>query len=144
MDNWTGSLAHIGAMVSANPESGAYQKCGSMDSDIVTYVNRYEIDDDNKVKRVRRAQKATRTPRPLPIPFPISPWGRPKFEADVEADVIDGPLPLVHAEKEKSAEAELGIELATIPVPTLSFVVAPPKDVVKPQAVRIYPNVDRI
>jgi hypothetical protein len=83
MDNWTGSLAHIGAMVSANPESGAYQKCGSVDSDIVTYFNRYEIDEDNKVKTVRRAQKATRTPCPLPIPFPISPWGRPKFEADV-------------------------------------------------------------
>jgi hypothetical protein len=80
----------------------------------------------------------------LPIPFPISPWGRPKFEADVEEDVIDGPLPSVHIEREKSAEAEMGIELATITVPTLSFVAAPPKDVVKPQAVRIYPNMDRI
>jgi hypothetical protein len=40
IDNWTGSLAHIGAMMSANPESSAYQKCGSVDSDIVTYVNR--------------------------------------------------------------------------------------------------------
>jgi hypothetical protein len=50
----------------------------------------------------------------------------------------------VHVEKEKSAEAKMGIELATIPVPTLSFVAAPPKDVVKPQAVKIYPNVDRI
>jgi hypothetical protein len=40
MANWTGSLAHIGAMISANTESGAYQRCGSVDSDIVTYVNR--------------------------------------------------------------------------------------------------------
>jgi hypothetical protein len=144
MDNWTGSLAHIGAMMSANQESGAYQKCGSVDSDIVTYVNCYEIDDNNKVKTVRRAQKATHTPRPLPIPFPISHWGRPKFEADVKADVMDTLLPSVHVEREKSAEAEMGIELATITVPTLSFVSAPPKDVVKPQAVRIYPNVDRI
>jgi hypothetical protein len=55
MDNWTGSLAHNGAIVSANPESGAYQECGSVDSDIVTYVNRYEIDDNNKVKTVRKA-----------------------------------------------------------------------------------------
>jgi hypothetical protein len=140
MDDWTGSLAHIGAMVSTNPESGAYQKCGSVDSDSVTYVNRYEIDDDNKVKTVRRAQKATRTPRPLPIPFPGSPWGRPTFEADV----IDGPMPSVHVEKEKNAEAEMGIELATIPVPTLQFVAAPPKDVVKPQVVRIYPDVGMI
>jgi hypothetical protein len=73
MDNWMGSLAHIDAMVSANPESGAYQKCGSVDSDIVTYVNCYEIDDDNKVKTVRRAQRATRTPRPLPIPSTLHP-----------------------------------------------------------------------
>jgi hypothetical protein len=138
MDNWTESLAHISAMMSANRESGAYQKCGSVDSDIVTYVNRYEIEDDNKVKTVRRAQKAMRTPRPLP--FPSSPWGRPTFEADV----IDGPLPSVHAEKEKGAEAEMGIELATIPVPTLQFVAAPPKDAVKPQCVRIYPDVERI
>jgi hypothetical protein len=140
MDNLTGSLAHIGAMVSAHPESGTYQKCSSVDSDIVTYVNRYEIDDDNKVKTVRRAQKATRTPRPLLIPFPGSPWGRPTFQADV----IDRPLPSVHAEKEKNTEAEMGIELATIPVPTLQFVAAPLKDVVKPQAVRIYPDVERI
>jgi hypothetical protein len=55
IENWTGSMAHIGAMMSANPEYVAYQKCGSVDSDIVTYVNRYEIDDDNKVKTVRRA-----------------------------------------------------------------------------------------
>jgi hypothetical protein len=97
-----------------------------------------EIDNDNKVKMVRRAQKATRTPRPLP--FTGSPWGRPTFEADV----IDGPLPSVHTEKEKGAEAEMGIELATIPLPTLQFVAAPPKDVVKPQAVRIYADVERI
>jgi hypothetical protein len=136
MDNCTGSLAHIGAMMSANPESGAYQKCGSVDSDIVTYVKVYEIDEDNKVKTVRRAQKVTRTARPLP--FPSSPWARPKFEADV----INGPLPSVHTEK--GAEAEMGIELATIPVPTLQYVAAPPKYAVKAQCVRIYPEVERI
>jgi hypothetical protein len=32
----------------------------------------------------------------------------------------------------------------TITATTLLFVAAPPKDVVKPEAVRIYPNVDRI
>jgi hypothetical protein len=50
--NFTGSLPHVGAMRSPNPESGAYQKCGSVDSDIATYVNnRYEMDDDHKVKK---------------------------------------------------------------------------------------------
>jgi hypothetical protein len=130
MPNWTGSLSHIGAMISANLESGAYHRCGYVDSDIVTYVNRYEIDHNNKVKTVRRALKATHTPRPLPIPLPFHtlPWGRPKFEADTEEGVIGGPLPSVHAEKEKGAEADMGIEMATITAPTLSFVAAPPKD----------------
>jgi hypothetical protein len=146
MANWTGSLSHIGAMISANPESGAYHKCNSVDSDIVTYVNRYKTDDDNKVKTVRRAQKAMHTPRPLPIPIPFHtlPWGRPKFKADIEVGVLSEPLPSVNTEKEKGAEADMGIEMATITAPTLSFVVAPPKDVVKPEAVRIYPNVDKI
>jgi hypothetical protein len=135
MENWTGSLGHIGVMRSANPESGAYHKCGSVDSDIVTYVNCYEI-DDNKVKTVRRAQKATRTP--LPLPFPNSPWARPSFEADV----INGPLPSVHTEK--SVEAEMGIEMVTIPIPTLQYVPAPPKDVVKPQCIRVYKEMERI
>jgi hypothetical protein len=122
-------------MRSANPESGAYHKCGSVDSDIVTYVNRYEI-DDNKVKTVQRAQKATRTP--LLLPFPDSPWARPSFEADF----IDGPLPSVNTVK--NAEAEMGIEMGTIPVPTLQYVPAPPKDVVKPQCVRVFKEVERI
>jgi hypothetical protein len=135
MENWTGSLNHIGAMRSAYPESGAYHKCGSVDSDIITYVNRYEI-DDNKVKTVRKAQKATRTP--LPLPFPNSPWVRPSFEADV----IDGPLPSAHTGK--NPEAEMGIEMATIPVPTLQYVAAPPKDVMKPQCVREYKEMERI
>jgi hypothetical protein len=52
MVNFTGSLSHIGAMRSANPESGAYQLCGSVDSDIAAYVNnRYEVDDDHRVKK---------------------------------------------------------------------------------------------
>jgi hypothetical protein len=49
IENWKGSLSHIGVIKSANPESGAYHKCGSVDSDIVAYVNRYEI-DNNRVK----------------------------------------------------------------------------------------------
>jgi hypothetical protein len=136
MDNWTGSLSHIGAMRSANPKSGTQNKCGSVDFDIVTYVNRYEI-DDNKVKTVRRAQKATCTP--LPLPFPSSPWRLPSFEADV----IDWPLPLAQPLL-KGAEAKMGIEMTTIPVPTLQYVAEPPKDVVKPQCKREYKEMERI
>jgi hypothetical protein len=142
-----GSLSHIGAMRSANPESGAYHRCDSLDSDIVTYVNRYEMSDDNKVKRVTRKRKAMQTPSTLPITIPsfhTLPWLRPKFKRDVEVGVLSVSLPSVHLEKGKGAEADMGIEMATITVPTLSFVAEPPKDVVKPEAVRIYPTVDRI
>jgi hypothetical protein len=107
-----------------------------VDSDIVTYVNRYEI-DDNKVKTVRRAQKATRTP--LPLPFPSLPWRLPSFEADV----IDGPLPSAQPLL-RSAEAEMGIEMTTIPVPSLQYVAEPPKDVLKLQCKREYKEMERI
>jgi hypothetical protein len=134
-------------MRSANPESGAYHRCDSVDSDIITYVNRYEMNDDNKVKMIKRKRKAMQTPSTLPITTPsfhTSPWGRPKFKRDVEVGVLSVPLPSVHVEKRNGAEADMGIEMATIAVPTLSFVAEPPKDVVKPEAVRIYPTVDRI
>jgi hypothetical protein len=49
--NWTGSLSHVSALKSANPKSGAYTKCCSVDSDIVDYVNRNEVDED-KMKTV--------------------------------------------------------------------------------------------
>jgi hypothetical protein len=134
-------------MRSANPESGAYQRFDSVDSDIVTYVNRYKMSDNNKLKKVTRKQKAMRTPSTLPITnptFPTSFWVRPKFEKDVEVVVLSVPLPSVHMEKGKGVEADMGIEMSTITAPTLSFVAKPPKDVVKPEAVRIYPTVDRI
>jgi hypothetical protein len=118
-----------------------------VDSDIVTYVNRYEMNDDNKVKTITRKRKAMHTPSTLPITIPsfhTSPWGRPKFKADIEVGVHRVPLPSVHVGKGKGAEADMGIEMATITVPTLLFVAKPPKDVVKPKAVRIYPTVDRI
>jgi hypothetical protein len=125
MDNWTGSLSHIGAMKSANPESGAYHKCGSVDSDIVEYVNRYEI-DDNRVKTVRRTQKAK--PRtPLPPPFPQSPWSLPSFEPDT----IDKPLP--SAPLLKNVEKDMGTEMVIIGVPKLELVAVPPTLVPPPQ-----------
>jgi hypothetical protein len=135
-------------MRSANPESGAYQRCDSLDSDIVTYLNnRYEMSDDNKVKKVTRKRKAMRTPSTLPITnpaFPTSFWVRPKFEKYVEVGILSVPLPSVHVEEGKGVEADMGIGMATIAAPMLSFVAEPPKDVAKPAAVRIYPTVDRI
>jgi hypothetical protein len=60
-------------MRSANPESGAYQKCGSVDSDIATYVNnRYEMDDDHKVKKAFWRRR-TYTPGTLVDVNPASP-----------------------------------------------------------------------
>jgi hypothetical protein len=68
LDNWTGSRSHVSALKSANPESGAYTKYCSVDSDIVDYVNRNEVDKD-RMKTVKRTQKA-RPRTPLPPPFP--------------------------------------------------------------------------
>jgi hypothetical protein len=123
-----GSLSHIGAMKSANPESGAYHKRGSQDSDIVEYVNFYEI-DDNTVKTVRKAQKAK--PRtPLPLPFPQLPWSLSSFEPDVLNELLPSAPCL------KNVEKDVGTEMVTLPVPTLQFVAEPPKDVPKPQIKR--------
>jgi hypothetical protein len=48
--------------------------------------------------------------------------------------ILSVPLPSVHVGKEKGVEADMGIEMATIAAPTLSFVDELPKDVVKPAA----------
>jgi hypothetical protein len=65
--NWTGSLSHVGALKSANPKSGAYTKYGSVDSDIVDYINRDEVDED-RTRTIKRTKKA-RPRTPLPPPF---------------------------------------------------------------------------
>jgi hypothetical protein len=147
MANWTGSMSHIGAMRCANSESGPYQRCGSPDSDIATYINnRYEMGDDHRVKKVFRKRK-TWTPSTLPVTnpvFPPTPGARPRFNKDVEVGILNMPLPLVHVVKEKGVEAEMGVEMTTFAAPTLSFVDEPPKIDVKPEAVRVYPIVDRI
>jgi hypothetical protein len=148
MANWTGSMSHIGAMRCANPESGAYQRCGSVDSDIATYVNNcYEMDDDHRVKKVFRKRK-TWTPSTLlatnPV-FPPTPGARPRFNKDAEVGILNKPLPSVHVGTEKGVEAEMGIEMRTFAAPTLLFVdEGLPKTDVKPEVVRVYPIVDRI
>jgi hypothetical protein len=124
-DNWTGSLSKVGALKSANPESGAYTKYGCMDSNIVDYVNRYEV-DENRVKTVKRTQRA-RPHTPLPPPFPQSPWRRPGFEPDT----IDEPLP--SAPLMLNVEKDAGREMVTTGVPTLQLVAVPPKLAPPPQ-----------
>jgi hypothetical protein len=125
LDNWTGSRSHVGALKSANPESGAYTKCGSVDSDIVDYVNRYEVDED-RMKTVKRTQKA-RPHTPLPPPFPQFPWRRPGFKPDT----IKEPLP--SAPLMKNMEKDVGTEMVTLVVPTLQLVAVPPKLAPPPQ-----------
>jgi hypothetical protein len=119
LDNWTGSLSHVRALKSANPESGAYIKYCSVDSDIVDYVNRNEVDED-RMKMVKRTQKA-RPRTPLPPPFPQSPWRCPGFEPDT----INEPLP--SAPLMKNVEKDVGTEMVTMTVPTLQLVAMPPK-----------------
>jgi hypothetical protein len=118
-----------------------------VDSDIATYVNnRYEVDDDHRVKKAFRKRK-TWTPSTLLITnpvFPPTPGARPRFNKDAEVGILNEPLPSVHVGEEKGVEAELGIEMKTFAAPTLSFVAKPPKTDVKPEAVRVYPIVDRI
>jgi hypothetical protein len=82
---------------------------------------------------VRRAQKATHTP--LPLPFPHSPWKLPSFEPDT----IDEPLPL--APLLKNAEADVGTEMVTISV---QFVAEPPKEAAKLRCKREYKETLRI
>jgi hypothetical protein len=148
MVNFTGSLSHIGAMRSANPESGAYQRCGSVDSDIATYVNnRYEVDDNHRVKKAFWRRK-TYTPSTLAATNPVFPptlGARPSFSKDAEVGIIHKPLPSVHVGTGRGVEADLGIEMKTFAAPTLAFVEEGlPATDVKPGAVRVYPIVDRI
>jgi hypothetical protein len=73
------------ALSSANPKSGAYTKYGSVDSNIVDYVNRDELDKDNTrtIKKTRKARPRT----PLPPPFPQD------CLPGLEAGTINEPLP---------------------------------------------------
>ncbi len=122
MANWTGSLSHTGAMRCANPESGAYTKYGSVDSDIVNYVNRYEV-EENRVKTVKRTQRE-RPRTPLPPPFPQSPWRCPGFKPDT----INEPLPSAPLMQ------NMRTEMVDMAAPTLQFVEEPPRIAPPPQA----------
>jgi hypothetical protein len=132
MENWTGSLSHIGAMKSANPDSIAYHRCDSVDSDIVDYVNSYEMDDDNRVNTVRRAQKK-KSRTPLPQTLPQSPWSLVSFEPDI----INKPLPSAPLLKNVEADMET-TEMVIIGVPKRELVAVLPLLVPPSQIKREY------
>jgi hypothetical protein len=124
--NWTGSLSHVSALRSANPKSGAYTKHGSVDSDIVDYVNRDEVDEDRTrtIKKTRKARPCT----PPPPPFPQQ--RLPGYDPET----INKPLSL--APLMQNMERDVGTEMLIMAAPTLQFVVEPPKIAPLPQARR--------
>jgi hypothetical protein len=147
MPNFTGSLPHVGVMRSANPESGAYQRCGSVDSDIVTYVNdRYEMGDEHKVKKASWKRRTYTPANLVDVQFPPTLGARPSFNKDGEPGIIHQPLPSVHVETGRGVEADMGIEMETFEAPTLNFKEEGlPVGGVRPEAVRrLYPEVNRI
>jgi hypothetical protein len=120
--NWTGSLGHAGALNSANPKSSAYNRYGSVDSDIVDYVNRDELDAERTktIKKTRRSRP--RTPNP-----PLFPQDR---LPGLGVGTIDDPLP--HA----PLMAKVGMEMMVMAAPTLQHVMVPPRIPPPPQARR--------
>jgi hypothetical protein len=124
--NCTGSLSHVGALKNANPKSGAYTKFGSVDSDIVDYVNCDEVDED-RTRTIKRRKKA-RPRTPLPPPFPQQ--GIP----GLEVGTIDKPLP--SAPLMQNMQRDMGTEMVNMTAPTLQFVEVSPRIAPPPQAFR--------
>jgi hypothetical protein len=124
--NWTGSLGHAGALKSANPKSGAYTKYGSVDSDIVDYVNCDELDED-RTRTIKRTKKARpRTPRPPPFPQERLPG--------LKVGTIDEPL--TSAPLMQNMQQNMGTEMVNMAAPTLQFVGELPRIAPPPQARR--------
>jgi hypothetical protein len=136
--NWTGSLGHASALNSANPKSGhasalnsanpksgAYNRYGSVDSDIVDYVNRDELDAERTrtIKKTRRLRP--RTPNPPPFPQDRLPG--------LGVGTIDDPL--THA----PLRANVGMEMMVMAAPTLQHVMVPPR-IPPPQQARREPG----
>jgi hypothetical protein len=121
--NWMGSLSHVSALKSANPKSGAYTKYCSVDSDIVDYVNRNEVDED-KMRTIKRMQKA----RPR---TPLLPSFSQQCLLGFNPETINEPLP--SAPLMGNVERDVGTEMVTMGAPTLQFVAEPPKIAPPPQ-----------
>jgi hypothetical protein len=111
--NRTGSLGHAGALNSANPKSGAYNRYGSVDSDIVDYVNHDELDAErtSTIKKTRRSRPRT----PIPPPFPQDRL------PGLAVGTIDEPLPCALLME------NMGTEMVNMAAPTLQYVVEPPR-----------------
>jgi hypothetical protein len=107
--NWTGSLSHADSLNSANPKDGNYHRYGSVDSNIVDYVNRNE----GATERMKTIRKKRRSRQPTPSP-PCLPKVR-----------LPGPL-----------MANMGTEMVNMVAPTLQLVVEPPRIPPPPQARR--------
>jgi hypothetical protein len=102
--NRTGILDYVSALNSANAKVGDFVRYGSVDSDIVDYVNQDEL-AGTRIKTIKRKRRSRRaTPRPPPHPS-IQP--------------IDEALPSA------PLMANMGTEMVDIAVPTLEFVEAP-------------------
>jgi hypothetical protein len=69
----TGSLDNMNSLNSANAQDGGYVRYGSVDSDIVDYVNQAELAGTRMktIKRKRRSRRATPSPPPHPVIQPI-------------------------------------------------------------------------
>jgi hypothetical protein len=121
--NWTGSLSHAGALNSVNPKDSGYIRYGSVDSDIVYYVNREEVADE-RIKTIRRKRRSRR-PTPSPPPHPARLLGvRSRIQP------INEPLPSAPLMQ------NTGTEMVDMAAPTLQFVEEPPRIPSPPQVRR--------
>jgi hypothetical protein len=120
--NWMGSLSHASALNSANPKDGNYHRYGSVDFNIVDYVNRDEVASE----RMKTIRKKRRLRQPTPSPPPL-----PKVRLpELEIGTIDEPLPLAQLMQ------NMGTEMVNMAAPTLQRVVEPPRIPAPPQARR--------
>jgi hypothetical protein len=93
-----------------------------VDSDVVDYVNRDELDED-RTRTIKRTKKAgPRTPLSPPFPQERLPG--------LEVGTIDEPLPSAPLMQ------NMGTEMVNMAAPTLQFVVEPPRIAPPPQARR--------
>jgi hypothetical protein len=106
--NRTGCLGHVGALNSANAQDGGYVRYGSVDSDIVDYVNRDKL-AGTRMKTIRRKRRSKQdTP---------SPPSHPGVGGGIQP--IEEPLPSA------TLMANMGNEMVDMAVPSLEFVEAP-------------------
>jgi hypothetical protein len=115
-------MGHAGALNSANPKDGNYHRYGSVDSDIVDYVNHDEVATERMktIRKKRRSRQLTSSPPPLPkVRLP-----------GLDVGTIDEPLPCA------PLMANMGTEMVNMAAPTLQRVVEPQRIPLPPQVRR--------